>query len=355
MVDDRDVVRREPLGEVLRAPVDPGAAGELDEGAHWTLERNSRPPSIRCSSSRRSASASRSIRVWVGSPGTFSTRKWRSARLAICGRWVIVTTWARLAEPLEGAADRVRRLAADAGVDLVEDHRLAAADRRDRERDARQLAARGRVGDRCERQARGSAGSGTTTSSAPVGPGSRSRSSTAELALPHADAAQLLGDRLLERAERARHARPGARTASSTGLRLRGGELLGGGAGRVVACLDRLQLAPGLGGAREQLLVARAVEAALRVGDPVEARLDLLEPARARPRARRGRRAARSPSRAGGARRRAARSPARSSSGASRSSGATARSASAARPAAPSPSSGASASAAALPRPRRAR
>ena len=37
------------------------------------------------------------MRVTVGSPGTFSTRKWRSARLAICGRCVIVTTCARSA------------------------------------------------------------------------------------------------------------------------------------------------------------------------------------------------------------------------------------------------------------------
>ena len=34
------------------------------------------------------------MRVCVGSPGTFSTRKCRSARLAICGRCVIVTTCA---------------------------------------------------------------------------------------------------------------------------------------------------------------------------------------------------------------------------------------------------------------------
>ena len=39
-------------------------------------------------------------------------------------------------EPLKRLADRVRRLAADARVDLVEDHRLAAGDGGDRERDA---------------------------------------------------------------------------------------------------------------------------------------------------------------------------------------------------------------------------
>src|ERR671936_516810 len=46
-----------------------------------------------------------------------------------------------LAQPLERLRNRVSRLAADAGVDLVEEHRLAAGDRRDRQRDPRQLAA----------------------------------------------------------------------------------------------------------------------------------------------------------------------------------------------------------------------
>src|SRR5690242_17061377 len=55
-------------------------------------------------------------------------------------------------EPPERVGDRVRRHAADAGVDLVEDHRLPAGDGGDRERDARELAARGRVGDRSEGQ-----------------------------------------------------------------------------------------------------------------------------------------------------------------------------------------------------------
>src|SRR5439155_1053262 len=45
-------------------------------------------------------------------------------------------------EPLQRLPDRVRRLTADPGVDLVEDDRLAAADRGDCERDARKLAAR---------------------------------------------------------------------------------------------------------------------------------------------------------------------------------------------------------------------
>ena len=52
---------------------------------------------MRSISSRRRSSSSSSIRVCVGSPGTFSTRKCVSATLAICGRCVIVSTWARSA------------------------------------------------------------------------------------------------------------------------------------------------------------------------------------------------------------------------------------------------------------------
>src|SRR5262245_66442722 len=48
----------------------------------------------------------------------------------------------------------MRRLTADTGVDLVEYHRLAAADGRDRQRDPGQLAARRGLRDGCEREAR---------------------------------------------------------------------------------------------------------------------------------------------------------------------------------------------------------
>src|SRR5512133_335687 len=48
-------------------------------------------------------------------------------------------------KPLQRLPDRMRRLTADPGVDLVEDDRLAAADRGDRERDAGKLAARRRL------------------------------------------------------------------------------------------------------------------------------------------------------------------------------------------------------------------
>ena len=69
---------------------------------------NSAPPSIRSSSSRRCASSSGSIRVCVGSPGTFSTRKWRSATLAICGQVRDRDDLRPLGEPAQGLGDRVR-------------------------------------------------------------------------------------------------------------------------------------------------------------------------------------------------------------------------------------------------------
>src|SRR6266550_612434 len=64
VVDDRNVVGRESLDEILRAAVQLRVPGELDETHQpLTLERNSRPPSMRWSSSRRSASLSRLMRV----------------------------------------------------------------------------------------------------------------------------------------------------------------------------------------------------------------------------------------------------------------------------------------------------
>jgi hypothetical protein len=57
--------------------------------------------------------------------------------------------------PLRQAAERLRHtmrsLAADARVDLVEHHRVAARDGSDRERDPRELAARGGIRNRPER------------------------------------------------------------------------------------------------------------------------------------------------------------------------------------------------------------
>ena len=56
-------------------------------------------------------------------------------------------------KPLQRLPDRMRRLTADSGIDLVEDKRLAAADSSDREGDAGKLAARRRLCDGRERQA----------------------------------------------------------------------------------------------------------------------------------------------------------------------------------------------------------
>ena len=209
VVDDRDVVRSQPADEVLRPPVEPRRARVLDEGSqrgHRTVCRNSWPPSIRRISSCRRSSSSCSIRVCVGSPGIFSTLKCRSATLAICGRCVIVITCARSASRRKRLADRVRGLAADSRVDLVEDHRLATADGRDRKRDARELAAGSRLRDRRERQARGSGGSGTRPRPSPVAPGSRSASSARNSPSPRPIAVQLGLDRVRER--------PGRRSAS---------------------------------------------------------------------------------------------------------------------------------------------
>jgi hypothetical protein len=78
VVDHRDVVGVQPPDELLRPLAEACRAGVLDQ-AHqafkeFSVEMNSLPPSIRSSSSRRCASSSGSIRVCVGSPGTFSTR-----------------------------------------------------------------------------------------------------------------------------------------------------------------------------------------------------------------------------------------------------------------------------------------
>src|SRR5947207_469464 len=140
---------------------------------------------MRCSSSRRSVSSSSAMRVWVGSPGIFSTRKCRSATLA------------RLGHELSLAETDARELPR---------HFLREPRRRLRARSA---------------QLRGEA--------------------------PHL---------LLRRAERCR-----------------------GGGDRVEAVVDRAQLRLRLDRKCEELLVRAGTEAPFRVRDPVELRLDLLEPA----------------------------------------------------------------------------
>ena len=287
------------------------------------------------------------MRVCVGSPGIFSTRKCRSARLAICGRCVIVITCARAARRASVSATPCAVVPADAGVDLVEDHRLAAADRGDRERDARELAAGGGLGDRRERQARVRAGSGRPPRRRRSAPGSRSPQLDPELAVAHADA-------------RAARPRPRPRTGPAAAARA-SWSAPASSATRASACASAsaaaatgsspsssaLELGPRLRRAGEQLLEGLAAEAPARIGDPVELALDLLEPAGIGLEHASGTSAARSPPRAGAARRRGARRrPSAAPARAARPARAQ-RSAAAVSPAAPSPSSGSSASAAA--------
>ena len=187
-------------------------------------------------------------------------------------------TCARSASRAQRLADRVRGLAADARVDLVEDHRLAAADGRDRERDRAKLAARGRLGDRRERQP----AFGRIRNDDLVGAG-RARLALAqlgpELALAEADAVQLGCDRVRER----RRPQPPARFDSSLGERL--DSRLGLGQRRArppqrdrrrpraqparLAPRPRARAAPRSVSQRKRRL---------RVGDPLELGLDLLEP-----------------------------------------------------------------------------
>ena len=76
---------------------------------------------------------------------------------ATCGRWVMQSTWRPAASPAQALAHRPRRVAADPGVDLVEDQRalaLAAGEPAEREHDPRELAARGGVLERRGRHPR---------------------------------------------------------------------------------------------------------------------------------------------------------------------------------------------------------
>src|SRR5437764_7423176 len=180
-----------------------------------------------------------------------------------------------LSEPSEGRSYVVRGSAADARVDLVEDERLAAADGRDRERDPRQLAARRRLGDRRERQARvrpDEEGGSVRAIRAWVG----RRQLDAELALAHADAVEFARYRLGE-------ARRGLASSCCQLFREAGcaplgrGERLGRRGDGVEPAVERVELEPRLTCACEELLVRRAAEAALEVGDPVELGLDVLE------------------------------------------------------------------------------
>ncbi len=138
---------------------------------------NSAPPAMRSISSRRRSSSSSSIRVCVGSPGTFSTRKCLSATLAICGRCVIVSTCARSASRCSVAATACAVTppmpASISSKTSVSPPATAASARAMRESSPPEavsaIGANGRPGFGRMRN---------VTSSAPVAPASRSRSST---------------------------------------------------------------------------------------------------------------------------------------------------------------------------------
>ena len=284
----------------------------------------------------------------VGSPGTFSTRKCRSATVAICGRCVIVTTCARSARRRSVSATACAvvppmpaSISSKTIVSPPATAAIASATRESSPPDA--VSATGPNGRPAFGRIR------KTTSSAPVAPGSRSRELDPELAVAEADRLQLGRDRLGERlgaASRARLAQLGVQPVD-----------LGLGALRAPARPPRTGSWPSssASSSRARLLAAleqlgerlRAV-AAPQVGEAVELCTRPPRAGRARPRA---------------SRRNARRSDAvsRSCSSAWRSASPAAcqlraRAARAARPrarrratrsVAPSPSSGASASAAA--------
>ena len=152
-----------------------------------------------------------SMRVCVGSPGTFSTRRWRSATLAICGRCVIVTHLRALAQPAQRLCDRMPGLAADSRVDLVEDQRhLPSCRGSECERDAAELAAGRGLGDRGEREA-GVRADQERHCVRPSGAELALVKLDMELALAQADPAELGGDRGGEAARRTQRAPRGAR------------------------------------------------------------------------------------------------------------------------------------------------
>src|SRR5579884_3077786 len=183
-----------------------------------------------------------------------------------------------LGQPAEEPADGVRGLAADARVDLVEDERVAARDGGDRQRDPRQLASRCRLGHGRERQPgvrpdeeRGLVDAGRARLALPQ--------LADELAVAHADLPELRGDGVRERGRTGVPLRAQLKR-ERVDARLRDGDGRGGDGGGIAALPQRGELGVRLGSARQQLLVARAAEAPLRLGDPVELRLELLQASR---------------------------------------------------------------------------
>ena len=155
VVDDREVAGPQPLDEILRPPAEPGGAGDLGHARARTRSPSGTPRRRACARARRGARRPTSSSIPCGSGRRAPSRRGSaaSATFAICGRWVIVIDLRALREPAQRLGHAMRGDAADPGVDLVEDERLATGDDGERKRDARELAARRRVGDRPERHA----------------------------------------------------------------------------------------------------------------------------------------------------------------------------------------------------------
>ena len=135
-----------------------------------------------------------------------TTRKWRSASDATCGRWVMQSTWRPRRQRAQPLPDRARRGAAHARVDLVEhDGRRAlrgGGDAHQREHHARQLAAGGDLAQRARRHARVRARSGTRRSRRRSAPKRASGPSPALGRASIDDLERRLGHRELRRAPR---------------------------------------------------------------------------------------------------------------------------------------------------------
>ncbi len=119
-----------------------------------------------------------------------------------------------------------------------------------------------------------------TASSPPVDPGLVPLTQLAdELAVPHPDAAKLGGDRIGER-RRGRVSLRAQLEGQRVDARLGLCEHARGDFSRIGSVLEGRKLGPRLLPPREQLLVRRAAETPLRLRDPVELGLELLEAAR---------------------------------------------------------------------------
>jgi len=192
--------------------------------------------------------------------------------LAIWGRCVIVTTCAR---PASRRSVSATACAADARVDLVEDERLAAGDGCEGERDARELAARGRLRDWGKRQT----GVRSDQEDGVVGAG---RAGVArpdldvELAVSEPEPAQLGGHGFGERSG-GRRSRRAELAVDALELALGLGGLGGCGRGGIDSVGEVGQLASGGLGALDQVGERVGSEAATQVREPIELSLDVLE------------------------------------------------------------------------------